>query len=61
MINITDETLKEIIKSAACDCNYTPENISEMYCISVDDAKDIINSHKSEIESEREYLKSIDN
>lgn len=59
MINITDETLKEIIKSAACD--YTPENISEIYGISVNDAKDIINSHKSEIESEREYLKSIGN
>ena len=59
MINITDETLKEIIKSAAYD--HTPENISDIYGISVNDANDIINSNKSEIESEREYLKSIGN
>ena len=59
MNKITDEILREIIKSAAHD--YTPEDIGDMYGISVAEVNDAINSNKSEIDAEKEYLKNIGN
>ena len=59
MSKMTEETIKEIIKSTAY--GYTPEDISNMYGISIDESNEIIKTNKSEIEAEKEYLKNIGN
>lgn len=59
MSKMTEETIKEIIKSIAYD--YTPEDISNIYGISIDECNEIIKTNKSEIEAEKEYLKNIGN
>jgi DNA-binding CsgD family transcriptional regulator len=57
MGRITVQTQKEIIKSAAY--GYTPKKISEVYGITVDKAKDILASNKSEIDAQKKYLKGV--
>lgn len=49
------ETDREVIKSFAY--GYTPEQVAENYGIAVEDARNLQESFKNEIEERKKYLK----
>jgi DNA-binding CsgD family transcriptional regulator len=57
MAKITKQTEKEIIKSAAY--GYSVKKIAEIYGITEDFTKSVINSNKEEIASQKKYLAEV--